>query len=232
MISKDEQNSVIALDSVIKTFGGNSGRETRALRGVSLRIKKKEMVLLLGPSGSGKTTLLTLMAGLQRPTSGSIQLFGRNVMDYIANELQHLRAIRIGFIFQTFDLIESLTVLDNIMLVTKFAGTGRTEARRRAFNLFAKFGIQHLSGASPRKLSQGEKQRVAVVRALVNNAALILADEPTANLESKQGLEIIKFLHTSVKTDNRSVVIASHDERIMKYADRVLRLEDGLLTCV
>jgi len=173
-----------------------------------------------------------LMAGLQRPTSGSVQIFGRNVIDYTASELQHLRATRIGFIFQTFHLIESLSVLDNIVLVTKFASIGRTEARRYAFDLFAKFGIQHLAGESTRKLSQGEKQRVAVVRALVNNATLILADEPTANLESKQGMEIIQFLHTSVKTDNRSVVIASHDERIMKYADRVLRLEDGLLTRV
>jgi ABC-type lipoprotein export system ATPase subunit len=225
---KEDLNLVVNLENVTKVFGVN-GRETRAVNGISLQAHKGEMVLLLGPSGSGKTTLLTLMAGLQRPTSGTVQLFGRKVVDYTSHELQRLRAVRIGFIFQNFHLIDSLTVLENVMLVTKFAGTARNEARRRAFDLLEKFGIKHLAGASPRKISQGEKQRVAVVRALVNGAELILADEPTANLESKQGLEIINFLHSNIKNDNSSVVIASHDERIMNYADRVLRLEDGLL---
>jgi putative ABC transport system ATP-binding protein len=226
---KENSNTIVNLENVTKIFGVN-GRESSAVNGISLQVHKGEMVLLLGPSGSGKTTLLTLMAGLQRPTSGTVQIFGSKVVDYTAHELQRFRAVRIGFIFQNFHLIDSLTVLDNVMLVTKFAGTTRHEARRQAFNLLEKFGIKNLAGASPRKISQGEKQRVAAVRALVNGAELILADEPTANLESKQGLEFINFLHTSVKNDNRCVVIASHDERIIDYADRVLRLEDGTLT--
>ncbi len=226
---KENSNTIVNLKNVTKVFGVN-GRETRAVNGISFQFHKGEMVLLLGSSGSGKTTLLTLMAGLQRPTSGTVQIFGHKVVDYTPQELQRLRAVRIGFIFQNFHLIDSLTVLDNVMLVTKFAGKNRHEARRQAFNLLEKFGIKNLAGASPRKISQGEKQRVAVVRALVNGAELILADEPTANLESKQGLEIINFLHTSIKNDNRCVVIASHDERIINYADRVLRMEDGTLT--
>lgn len=228
MIMRNGHNCVAQLVDVTKAYG-RAGRETTALRNVSFQAYAGELVLLLGPSGSGKTTLLTLMAGLQRPTDGSVYMFGKKVTDYSQQGLQKLRANRIGFIFQTFHLLDSLTVLDNVMLVMKFAGVGNREARRRALEFLDKFNVSHLIKTSPRTLSQGEKQRVAVARALANGAEFIIADEPTGSLATKQGMEIVKFLKTSVKTENRCVVIASHDERIAHYADRVLHLEDGML---
>jgi putative ABC transport system ATP-binding protein len=208
---------------------GTTGRETTALRNVSLAVHAGETVLLLGPSGSGKTTLLTLMGGLQHPTSGRVEIFGRAVDDYTPRELQRLRARRIGFVFQTFRLLEPLSVVENVMLVMTFAGVRRADARQRALALLEQFGVGELAGASPRTLSQGQKQRVAVARALANDAELIIADEPTGSLATAQGLDIVRFLTASVRQGNRCAVIVSHDERIAQYADRVLYLEDGVL---
>ena len=222
------RHCVARLIEVTRVYGA-AGRETTALRNVSLAVHAGETVLLLGPSGSGKTTLLTLMGGLQHPTSGTVEIFGRAVEDYTSRELQRLRATRIGFVFQTFRLLEPLTVLDNVMLVMKFAGVPRVESRRRALALLEEFGVAGLAGASPRTLSQGQKQRVAVARALANNADLIIADEPTGSLATAQGLDIIRFLTAKVRQGNRSAVIVSHDERIAEYADRALHLEDGVL---
>ena len=219
---------VARLTEVTRVYG-TAGRETTALRGVSLAVRVGETVLLLGPSGSGKTTLLTLLGGLQHPTAGTVEIFGRAVEDYSPRELQRLRATRIGFVFQTFQLLEPLTVLDNVMLVMKFAGVPRADARRRALTLLEEFGVDDLAGATPGTLSQGQKQRVAVARALANDAELIIADEPTGSLATAQGLDIIRFLTAKVRQGNRCAVIVSHDERIADYADRVLYLEDGAL---
>jgi ABC-type lipoprotein export system ATPase subunit len=220
---------VVRLQSVSKAYGA-AGRETKALRAVSLEAHRGELLLLMGPSGSGKTTLLTIVAGLQRPTAGSVELFGRGVSDYSPRDLQWLRAGRIGFVFQTFHLIDSLTVLENVALVMRFARVGGRGARRRARRLLGTLGIGHLEGARPPTLSQGERQRVAIARALANGAELILADEPTASLSSAQGLEVVRLLHEQAKTSGRCVIVVSHDERITRYADRVLHLEDGRLT--
>jgi putative ABC transport system ATP-binding protein len=219
---------VVELVNVTKVYG-SSGRETAALRNVTLEARAGELILLLGPSGSGKTTLLTLMAGLQCPTAGDVYIFGRMVSEYTAQELQKLRAVRMGFVFQTFNLIESLTVLENVMLVMKFAGVSKKKARSRAVDFLDRFEVKHRIAASPRTLSQGEKQRVAVARALANGAPFIIADEPTGSLATKQGMDIVDLLRTSVKRENRCVVIASHDERIADYADRILYLDDGVL---
>ncbi len=219
---------VARLIEVTRVYG-SAGRETTALRHVSLAVHTGETVLLLGPSGSGKTTLLTLMGGLQHPTKGTVEIFGRNVEDYSPRELQRIRATRIGFVFQTFRLLEPLSVLDNVTLVMKFAGVRRAEARRRALALLGEFGVGELAGASPRTLSQGQKQRVAVARALANDAELIIADEPTGSLATAQGLDIVRSLTAKVREGNRCAVIVSHDERIADYADRVLHLEDGVL---
>ena len=223
---KRENNCVVRLVNVTKVYNG-AGTETAALKNVSFQACAGEMVLLLGPSGSGKTTLLTLLAGLQQPSAGDVYIFGQKVNEYSSKELQKLRANRIGFIFQTFYLLDSLTVLDNVLIVMKFAGVRRKEAQYRAFHFLDKFGVKHLTRAYPKVLSQGEKQRVAVARALANGAEFIIADEPTGSLATDQGMTIVRFLQDSVKTENRCVVIASHDERIAGYADRVLYLHDG-----
>ncbi len=229
MTGMERKPSVVRLDGVSKIFGSN-GNRTAAVRNISLEACSGELVLLLGPSGSGKTTLLTLIAGLVKPTSGTVSIFGMNIEDYTPKELQRLRAMRIGFVFQTFHLIDSLNVLENVALVLRFAGKTRAKAKRHAKDMLERFHIEHLFRKFPANLSQGEKQRVAVARAIANQAELIIADEPTASLESKQGFDIIQLLHQYAQEENRCVIVASHDLRIVEFADRVLKLEDGIIT--
>jgi putative ABC transport system ATP-binding protein len=217
---------VIRLEKVTKVFNG-SGHPTTAVRDVSFEARRGEMVLLLGPSGSGKTTLLTLIAGLAKPTSGRVALFGRGVDEYSASELQSLRADKIGFIFQTFLLIDALTARENIEIVLRFCRKGRAERARKAWALLGELGIDHLAGRFPRAMSQGEKQRVAIARAIANDAELLIADEPTGSLETRQALGIMELLHGQAKTRNKAVIVASHDLRLKEYADRTLHLQDG-----
>jgi len=224
----DTSAPVIRLEKVTKTFNG-SGYPTTAVREVSFEARPGEMVLLLGPSGSGKTTLLTLIAGLTRPTAGNISLFGKSVDEYSATELQCLRADKIGFIFQTFLLIDSLTATENIEIVLRFNGKRRAERTGKTLALLRELGIEYLAGRFPRDMSQGEKQRIAIARAIANDAQLIIADEPTGSLETRQGVDIIALLHGQAKTRKTTVIVASHDLRLKEFADRTLRLEDGMM---
>ena len=221
-------NSIAELIEVTKVYP-HSERDMAALNKVSFKANPGELVLLLGPSGSGKTTMLTILAGLLKPSSGEVTIFGHNVLEYSLTDLQKMRAKKMGFIFQTFYLLDSLKVLDNVMLVMRFAGIPKKEARKHAIECLERFGIEHLMNAYPSTLSQGEKQRVAVTRAIANGARLIIADEPTGSLATQQGVMIVEFLKESVKSDGLCVIIASHDERIATYADRVLQLHDGSL---
>jgi len=219
---------VIRLEKVTKIFNG-SGHPTTAVHEVSFEARRGEMVLLLGPSGSGKTTLLTLVAGLTRPTSGSISLFGKGVEEYSATELQSLRAEKIGFVFQTFLLIDSLTATENIEIVLRFNRKRRADRAAKTRALMKELKIEHLAGRFPRALSQGEKQRVAIARAIANDAELLIADEPTGSLETRQAIDIITLLHGQAKTRNTTVIVASHDLRLKEFADRTLRLQDGMM---
>lgn len=209
-----------------KRFGTGS-TAVDAVRDVDLAVRPGEVVLIMGPSGSGKTTLLSMMGALLRPTSGSIHLDGTEVSALSEGELPAIRLRRFGFIFQDFNLLSALTVLENVALVSELAGTTAREARRRASALLSDLGLGERLGFLPDKLSGGEKQRVAIARALINEPALILADEPTANLDSKIGHGIMRLLRGIAKEQGRSVVIVSHDQRIRDIADRVLWLEDG-----
>lgn len=226
MKSDTAQHCVVELTDVSKVFKAN-GQGTRAVQQIMLQAFLGELVVLLGPSGSGKTTLLTLISGLLQPTAGRIFLFGKQMNEYSRQELQGLRARRIGFIFQTFHLIDALTVFENVMLVLHFAGRPKAESRQRVRELLDRLSIHELADRYPTQLSQGQKQRVAVARAMANGADLILADEPTSNLESAQGFEIIRLLHTHAKEENKCVIVVSHDLRLVDFADRVIRLEDG-----
>lgn len=229
MNGPDTADAVVRLERVTKTFDG-AGPGTTALREVSFEVRPGEMVLFLGPSGSGKTTLLTLAAGLARPTTGSVSLFGRRVEDTRASELQRLRAERIGFVFQTFLLIDALTAEENVALALRFAGGRKSERAEKTRALFRDLGIGSLARRFPRTMSQGEKQRVAIARALANDPALVLADEPTGSLETRQGFDIIRLLHGQAKARNAALIVASHDLRLREFADRTLRLQDGTLT--
>ena len=225
--SQDHQ-PIAQLINVSKIYQGQ-GRATSALKDISFEAYNGEVILFLGPSGSGKSTFLTILAGLQRPTSGEAWLFGKSIRDYSPAGLQKLRAARVGFIFQTFHLIDSLNAMENILLVMRFNKTNKKEAKIRAVQLLERFRIGHLAKACPRTMSQGEKQRVAVARALANNASLIIADEPTGSLATEQGMNIVTLLRESAKSENRCVLIASHDQRIADYADKVFYLKDGVL---
>lgn len=219
---------LVRLEGVTKVFDG-PGPPTTAVRDVSLEVGPGEMVLLMGPSGSGKTTLLTLIAGLVRPTSGRVTLFGRAVEDCSARELQALRAERIGFVFQTFLLIDALTVAENVEIALRFGRTRRAGRAAKARALLGELGVGHLAGRFPGALSQGEKQRVAIARALANGAGLVIADEPTGSLETRQAVGIIELLHEQARQRNAAVVVASHDLRLKDYADRTLDIRDGAL---
>jgi putative ABC transport system ATP-binding protein len=222
-------NRTVTLVDVSKIFGKN-GRKTVAVDKISFDSRPGEMVLFLGPSGSGKTTLLTLIAGLLPPSSGEVVLFGKPVERYSIRDLQLLRARQMGFVFQTFQLIDALTAEENIKLVLHFAGHQKQTAKEKASMLLHQLHIGHLADKLPTEMSQGEKQRVAVARAIANDPELILADEPTASLESTQGFEVIRLLYQYAKAHQRCVIVASHDLRLAEYADRVIRMADGRLT--
>ena len=217
--------NITRLEQVVKNFSA-----TPVIRGVSLEGRSGELILLLGPSGSGKTTILTLCAGLLAPSSGTVFLYDRNIESYRNGQLQRLRSENIGFVFQNFNLIEALTVRENVMMPMRFLGVKKRKALTEADRLLSVLGIRDLAGRSPAVLSQGEKQRVAIARALANNPGLILADEPTANLESSQGMEVIRILHRCAESEDRCVLVASHDLRLKQFADRVIYVNDGRIS--
>jgi putative ABC transport system ATP-binding protein len=220
------KNTTLQVTQVTKRYGSGATLVS-AVRAVSLEVTPGEVVLIMGPSGSGKTTLLQMMGALLKPTEGTIQLNGEMLNTLTERHLPTIRLHQIGFIFQSFNLLSALTVLDNIALVAELAGAKCREARKKAARILTDLGLGERLNFLPEQLSGGEKQRVAIARALVNDPALILADEPTANLDSKIGHEIMRLLQTIAKQQGRCVVIVSHDQRIQDIADRVLWLEDG-----
>jgi putative ABC transport system ATP-binding protein len=219
---------VVMLNDVTKIYQTNDHKAS-GVKNISLSVYNGEMLLILGPSGSGKTTLLTLIAGLIKPSSGKVNLFNKDIESYSRKEIQQIRAAKIGFVFQTFLLIDSLSVIENIMLVQRFVKNDRNLLYKKSLELLEQFGIEDLAKKSPKNLSQGEKQRTALARAIANDAGLILADEPTASLESHQGFEIINLLHRFAKEEKRCVIVVSHDLRLKDFADRVVWLENGIL---
>jgi len=222
---KDDNRNIVSLRGVNKTYRINE-HVSVGVKDINFNASPGELVLFLGPSGSGKTTLLTLIAGLLKPSEGSICIFQKPIESYSVADLQSLRADRIGFIFQTFLLIDALTSSQNIELVVKFNQKSKKEARRISETLLQELNIEYLADKLPATMSQGEKQRVAVARAVANNAELILADEPTASLDTENGSIIIELL-SSFARDNKCVIVASHDLRLKKFADRIVFLDNG-----
>ncbi|MBM3311677.1 MAG: ABC transporter ATP-binding protein [Candidatus Aminicenantes bacterium] len=217
---------IVRLDRATKVFR-TGGPPTTAVNGVSFEAFPGEVLLLLGPSGSGKSTLLSLAAGLSRPTSGFVHLWGKRLDAFTPRELQRLRAEKVGLVFQTFWLVDALTVRENVEVVLRFRGCRRAERKARTRLLLEGMKVGHLADRFPPRLSQGEKQRVAVARAVANGAELLIADEPTGSLETSQGLDIIRLLHAQAKDRGSAVLVASHDLRLTEYADRTLHLVDG-----
>lgn len=217
---------VVVVSGVTKTFGEGATR-VDALKGVDLEVASGEVVLVMGPSGSGKTTLLSIAGALLKPTAGTVTIGGEEVTSRSERELPALRIRKVGFVFQDFNLLSALTARENVELVLDLAGMSSAGARRRAEDLLSELGLERRLDFRPEKLSGGEKQRVSIARALANDPDVLLADEPTANLDSKIGHEVVVRLRDIADARGKSVVIVSHDERIRPHADRVLWLEDG-----
>lgn len=208
---------------------GTGDTIVRAVNEVDISINYGELVLIMGPSGSGKTTLLSMMGTLLRPTQGEVLINGINVSNMEENKLPNIRANHIGFIFQSFNLLDALSVEENILLPASLLPGGVSAASPRCMGLMKQLGLTHRKNAKPKTLSGGEKQRVAIARALINKPALILADEPTGNLDSEKGQEVMMILHDIVRDENCTVIMVTHDNRVEDIADRKLWLEDGRL---
>jgi putative ABC transport system ATP-binding protein len=200
--------------------------DVHALRGIHLRVEPGELVAIMGPSGSGKTTLMEILGCLSRPTRGSYRMNGRSVDEIDADGLARLRGEQIGFVFQSFNLLPRLAVVENVELPLVYRGVPRGERRRRALAALERVGLGHRARHLPTEISGGERQRVAIARALVNRPSLVLADEPTGNLDSQTGSEVLALLR-SVHAEGNTVVLVTHDASIGSQARRRLWLRDG-----
>jgi len=220
-------NEVIIELQQVKKIYQMDGVETHALRGVDLKIKRKEFVAIMGPSGSGKSTLLHMIGALDKPTKGKIFLDGVDISKLKESDLARLRGKKIGFIFQFFNLHPTLTALENVELPMIIIGMNKTKRREKAFELLKAVGLEDRAHHLPSQLSGGEHQRVAIARALANDPEIILADEPTGNLDTKTEAEIMKFLIKLQKERQMTVAVITHEREIAKYAKRIFNLVDG-----
>ena len=219
---------VIETVNVEKVFEMGGGKiEVRALNGVNVRIAKGDFVAIMGPSGSGKTTFLNVISGLDKPTSGQVFMSGREITKMDQAHLSRLRQKNVGFIFQIYNLIPVLTALENVELPMVFAGVAEEERRKRAMELLERVGLADRVDHRPTELSGGEQQRVAIARALVNKPDLVLADEPTGNLDTKTGLEIIGLMRELQDEEGATVVVATHDPKVADVVDIITYLRDG-----
>ena len=217
---------LVSIRNLAKSFGDGDTR-VDAVRGVDLDLDPGEIVLIMGPSGSGKTTFLTMLGGLLRPTAGEIHIDGTDIAALSERGLPAFRARTFGFIFQDFNLIAALSARENVEVALNIAGTNGRAAHQRAEELLLGMALGDRLDFRLEKLSGGEKQRVAIARAIANRPTLILADEPTANLDSQHGAETMRMLRHLAKQEGATVVIVSHDSRLREVSDRVLWLEDG-----
>lgn len=219
--------SIIRLDQISRSF--QMGAETlQVLKGINLTIEKNEYVALMGPSGSGKSTLMNILGCLDTPTNGKYWLDDLDVSMMNDDELAEIRNKKIGFIFQTFNLIPRLSTLENVAMPLIYAGVGRKERIERAEEVLMKVGLADRMGHKPNELSGGQRQRVAIARSLVNNPSLLLADEPTGNLDSKTSYEIMA-LFEQLHDQGNTIVIVTHEEDIATYTHRIVRLRDGMV---
>ncbi|MFO0753606.1 MAG: ABC transporter ATP-binding protein [Thermodesulfovibrionales bacterium] len=221
---------MIELKNVRKVFNAGKPSELIAVDGVSLTIEGKKITVLKGPSGSGKTTLLSIIGCMARPTSGRVELSGREITSLTERFLTHIRRETFGFIFQRFNLVSGITVIENVMLPAYPTGERRPALQQRAMELLAQFNLSRKAGAKVEWLSGGETQRAAIARALINNPAVVIADEPTAHLDTKLSHEFMESMG-ALKQEGRTVIIASHDPLVCEAAgiDRIVAMRDGKL---
>lgn len=226
-VPADNDRPLLLASGLSKTFTSD-GVVVPAVRGADLRLEHGEFVAITGPSGSGKSTLLHLLGGLERPTSGQIWLNGVRVDKFSQAQWAVLRRRHIGFMFQFFNLVSNMTVADNVELAALMGGAGRKQAKTRRTELLAELGLAAKADAAPARLSGGEQQRVALARAMVNRPLLLMADEPTGNLDSAAAMVVLRLLDRA-HADGQSILLVTHDLRVASTADRVVSLFDGMI---
>jgi putative ABC transport system ATP-binding protein len=217
---------MVILDDIRKSYI-LSGRVVEVLKGITLEIKEGEFLSIMGPSGSGKSTLLNLIGCLDRPTSGKYLLDGIDINTLSDDELAEIRNKKIGFVFQSFNLIPRLSAIKNVVLPLLYSGIPSEERNKGAFELLQKVGLSHRANHLPSELSGGEQQRVSIARALINNPSLILADEPTGNLDSKTGQEIMDIFK-SIHKEGATIIMVTHEKSIAEQAERIITIKDGV----
>ncbi|SEB17666.1 ABC transporter ATP-binding protein [Bacillus nitratireducens] len=220
--------SLLKLDKVSKVYGeGNT--EVTALHPMSLDVKAGEFIGIVGPSGSGKSTLLSIAGALLSPSKGDIYIREQNITQLSEKEMTDIRLKKIGFIFQFANLVPYLNVKEQLLYIAKLKKENKQDSEKRADHLLAAFGLGERKSHYPNQLSGGEKQRVAIARAFMNNPDLILADEPTASLDSKRAREVVEMMKREVKESQKAAIMITHDERMLDVCDRILTLRDGRL---
>lgn len=214
-----------------KSYGADEAR-VQALRGVDLDVYRGELLMLVGPSGSGKTTLISVIAGILDHDAGQCTVLDRDVRQMSVEERAHFRGISIGFVFQTFHLVPSLTVVDNVAIPLLINGVPRRQAATRARAILDTVGLGRRADALPGQMSGGEQQRVAIARALVHEPKLIVCDEPTSNLDHATGRHVMEILRREAQAPDRALVVVTHDARIFEFADRIAHMDDGRIVQV
>lgn len=226
MKEKDDLPPILEAKEITKTLGSGAA-EVKALKGVNFELIPGELTLLMGPSGSGKTTLLSILGCILTPTTGSLEIAGMSTRGLDAEGMANLRRQHVGFVFQSYNLVPTLTALENVMLALDLRGAARADAPDLAAEALAAVKLSHRENASPSKLSGGEKQRVAIARALAGSPSVILADEPTAALDAENGKSVMELLAEVAKDTTRGVLAVTHDHRTLEFADRIISIEDG-----
>lgn len=219
---------IVTVKNLTKDYTTN-GIPVHAVRGVDLVIGKGEFTAIAGPSGSGKTTLLNIIGGLDQPSSGTISIAGEVINEFTRRELSELRLRKIGFIFQAYNLIPVLTALENVEYVLLLQGAGKVERTERSMKILGEVGLSKEAHRRPHELSGGQQQRVAVARAIVSEPELVLADEPTANLDQKTGAALLDLMHRLNQSKQITFLFSSHDSMVMERAERLINLSDGLI---
>ena len=223
---KTTANNVIECRSVKKTFGSGAS-EVHALRGIDISVEESEVMMFVGPSGCGKTTLISVIAGVLDATEGECRVFGKSMQEMSNEERTRYRGKNIGFVFQQFNLIPSLTLKENVGIPLMINGIGYDEAVERAEQTLGRVGLGERAGDRPTQLSGGQQQRVAIARAIVHSPRLVVCDEPTSALDHTTGQHVVELLREVAAGDGRALIVVTHDNRIFQYADRIARMDDG-----
>ena len=218
---------MIETKNLIKEYDVGS-QKVKALDGINLSVDEGEFISIMGPSGSGKTTLMNIIGCLDTPTNGTYRLNGRSVSDLTEDELANIRNEEIGFVFQSFHLLARNSALDNVMLPLKYAGTSKNEAIKRSNEALEQVGLSDRSKHTPAELSGGQQQRVAIARALVNNPSILFADEPTGNLDSKTGTDVMNIFK-ELNNNGQTIILITHEDSIAKQSNRIITIMDGLI---